>query len=135
MPVALCGRQARILERGRGAQDALAARHALHAQRLLHQFAHAHARIERLVRVLEHHLHLAPQRAGADAVEGLALEAQLAGARLLEPEQRPRERRLAAARFADDTEYLVLAPFEVDAVECTDDASASAERDLEAAHL
>ena len=63
VPEALRGRQAGVLERGRGAQDALAARHALHAQRLLHELAHAHARVERLVRILEHHLHLAPQRA------------------------------------------------------------------------
>ena len=91
--------------------------HPLHAQRLLHELAHAHARVERLVWILEHHLHLAPQRAHTAAIEGRALEAQLAAARLLEPEQRARQRRLAAAGIADDAEHLVLAPLEVDAVE------------------
>ena len=49
MPEALGGREARILERGRGAQHTLVARPALHAQGLLHELAHAHARVERFV--------------------------------------------------------------------------------------
>ena len=62
VPEALRGREPGVLERTRGAQHAVAARHALHAQRLLHELAHAHARVERLVRILEDHLHLPAQR-------------------------------------------------------------------------
>ena len=135
VPEALRGRESGVLERARGAQDALGARHALHAQRLLHELAHLHARVERLVRILEHHLQLLAQRAQATAIEGGALEAQLTAARLLETEQRARERRLAAARLADDAEHLVPAPLEVDAVERAHDAAAPAELDLESARL
>jgi hypothetical protein len=131
LPEALCGPQAGVLQRGRGAQHALGPGHPLHAQRLLHQVAHAHARIERLIGILEHHLHPAPHRAHAAAVERRALEAQLAAGRLLEPEQRACERRLAAAGLADDAEHLVLAPLEVDAVQGLHGASPPAERDFE----
>ena len=78
---------------------------------------------------------LLPQRAHAGAIERRALEAQLAGARLLEPEQRARQRRLAAAGLADDAEHLVLAPLEVDAVERPHDAPAPPELHLEPARL
>ena len=80
--------------------------------------AHAPARVQRLVRVLEDHLDRAAQRAQArPAADLAAVGRDAARRRRHEPEHRARERRLAAARLPDDAEDLAAPPLERDAVE------------------
>ncbi len=82
------------------------------AQRLAQDLAHAHAGIERAHRVLEDDLGLPSQEAQLAllaAADLLTLEAHLAGLRLVEREQQPRERRLARSRLADDAEAVAAA--------------------------
>jgi hypothetical protein len=77
----------------------------LHA--LGHEVAHAHARVERGHRVLEHDLDPASQRAQRGTRQRqqvLALEEDAAGLRLDQPQQRAPDGRLAAARLADQRE-------------------------------
>ena len=62
------GRQADVGRARASTRVALGGAHALHEQRLGHDRAHAHARVERLVRVLEDHLHAPAQRAQHVAV-------------------------------------------------------------------
>src|SRR6185437_2871912 len=76
-------------------------------ERLAHDLADRHARVERRVRVLEHHLDLAaqslelvPMRSGKVA----AVERHRTARRRLEPHQRAPQRRFSAARFSDETE-------------------------------
>ena len=86
------------------------------------------ARVQRRVRVLEDHLHLAPQRhelLARACVTSVAAEAQRAAGRLEQPHDRARQRRLAAARLADEAERLALVQGErdvVDGMHVTDDA-------------
>jgi len=75
-------------------------------QSFLDRGADRHARIERRVRILEDHLHAPAHRAQLAAFERAdvdAVEADLAGRRLGEAQDRAPERRLAASGFADDT--------------------------------
>ena len=84
------------------------------------QVADLHARIERPHRVLEHDLHvpaLLLQGAGAELEEVDAVERDLALGRLEQPQQRPPERRLPAARLAHEAHRLAAADVEVDAVD------------------
>ncbi len=82
--------------------------------------AHPLARVERLVRVLEDHLR---PGGAARAVVALARRPRAPSrttsppTAALQAEHRPGQRRLAAARLADDAEDLALAPLERDAVE------------------
>jgi hypothetical protein len=78
-------------------------------QRLADDPAHGHPRIQAGIRVLEDHLHppaglaqrLATQPGDVDAVEH-----DLAGRRLVQPQDRPAGGRLAAARFAHQAQGL-----------------------------
>ena len=99
-------------------------------QRLAQHGAHRHARIERGVGVLEDHLHALAARAHlavAERQQVLALEAHLAGRRLDQAQHQAADRRLAAARFADDGQRLAGAKMEVDAVDGADMARHQAE--------
>ena len=90
------------------------------------------ARVERLVGVLEDHLHPAAQLAAAALALDLgAVEAHRPADRGLEPEQRPRQGRFATTRLADDAEDLAAPPLERDPVERPGDAPAGAELDLQ----
>ena len=107
--------QAGARERGRD-ELLLVALDLLDAQPLGDRLVDRLARVERAGRVLEDHLHLRAGTVGARAVvvaDRLAAEADLARARALEPEDRARERRLAAARLADEREHLARADGEV----------------------
>ena len=77
------------------------------------------ARVQRAGRVLEHDLHLAPVLAQRlrGARERRALEPDLAARGQLEAEERPGERRLAAAGLADERDDLARHDLEVDAVD------------------
>ena len=88
--------------------------------------------IQRRVRVLEDHLHLAPQRAhGArpQVRDVAAVEYDLPGRRLDESHQHPRGRGLAAARLAHDAQCLAADHVERDIVHAADQPDAAAEDD------
>jgi hypothetical protein len=91
---------------------------AVHQQRLAHDLAHRHARVQRRVRVLEHHLHLAPQREQLVALgfgQIAALEQHAAFGGLFQPHQRAAQRALAAARFTHEAQRLPRHHLEADA--------------------
>ena len=97
------------------------ARDAVDRERLADDRADRLARVERRVRVLEDHLHLAPQRAQLRARRGamsLAVEARsrrdVGSSRR---SQQARGRRLAAARLADEPERLARGDVERHAVD------------------
>ncbi len=78
------------------------------------------ARVQRRVRVLEDHLHLAAQRherAARGVRDVRAAEAHGAARRLEQAHDRPRQRRLAAARLADEPQRLALDEREGDVVD------------------
>ena len=92
-------------------------------QRLGDDAAGRHARIERRVRVLEHHLHalaVRAHRAGVEMRDVLAVEADRAGGRLDQAQQQRADRRLAAAGLADEAERLARRDREADAVDRLD---------------
>ena len=99
---------------------ALAAGELVDDQRLADDAADAHARVQRGVRVLEDHLHLAAEEAqlvALDAAEVAAVEEHLAGGGPVELEDGAAGRRLAAAAFADQAQRLAAADEEGDAVD------------------
>src|SRR5262249_26296922 len=90
-------------ELGHALRSAPATPAVVDAQRLGHDLPDRHSRVERRVRILEHRLDLAAQVPERRALLGrqlLALEADRAGRRRLELQDRAAERRLAAARLA-----------------------------------
>ena len=109
------------LEQLRDAALALGRRaDAVDVERLGDDEADALARVERRVRVLEDHHHLAPERAHVLARELRdvpALEDDLAVRRLEQLHDAARHRRLAAAGLADDAERLALPEGEADPVD------------------
>src|SRR6185503_13291791 len=90
----------------------LGLRHVAHAQREAHVLLGAEPRQERRARVLEEHDAIL-----ARAAHRRALEVHAAAARLLEAGEDIEQRRLAAARGAEQAEELALRDFEIDAVE------------------
>ena len=109
---------------GGGAADAM------HLEPLLDDLRHRQPRRQARERILEHDLHLAPQRphgALADAVEPAAVEADRAVA-ADEAQQREAERGLARAAFADDAEGLAPGEAEVDAIHRLDVAGDAAQQ-------
>jgi hypothetical protein len=99
--------------------------HAVDEQRLADEIEQRHARIERRERILEDHLHLAPQRshlrraqrAHLDHRAGRDAQEDFAARRLDRTEDAARRRRLAAAALADEAERLALVDVEVDPVD------------------
>jgi hypothetical protein len=122
-----------------------AAGDAVHAEGLADDVGHGHARVERAVGVLEDDLHVAPHAAQGLALEledGLAVEADLAGGGLEQPEDRAPGGGLAAAGLAHQAEGLAAVDGEGDVVHgahVADDAREEAALDgevlLEAVHL
>jgi hypothetical protein len=93
-----------------------------------HNVADRHPRIERTNRILEDDLHIAPrpfQRPPAKLHEVSAVNHDLAGGRLHEPDQRPAERRLPAARLSNESNRLPWQHIEVDSIHRADLASDS----------
>ncbi len=89
-------------------------------ERLADRRADRFARVQRRVRVLEDHLHLAPDRLQPRALQlrdVLTVEADLARRRVEQAHDQPRRRALAAARLADDPERLAAHHVEVDPVD------------------
>ena len=127
--VAQLGAEAHIVEHPLDARVELpASRQAVQPQRLADDVAAAHPRVERRVRVLEHHVQLAPQRAHGAAREVRdvdALQPDLARRRLDQPHHAVRDRRLAAPRLADEPEQLALLQLERDAVDRMDERAAA----------
>ena len=106
---------------------------AVNDQRLGDDGADLQARVERGERILEDHLHLAAHGAQRPLVEGAevrAVELDLAGGRLDQPQQRARQRRLATARFADDAERLAALHLEAHAIDGAHGALAAARREM-----
>ena len=107
-------------EGGRDAVGMLGAVDAGIDQRLGHRAIDGEARIERVERVLEDELRLAPEIAQPLAVEAgqrHAVEDDRARRRLGELQQQAAERGLAAARFAHDGDGVAGAQVEAHAVE------------------
>src|SRR4051812_11325242 len=93
---------------------------AVHAQRLRDDLADRHTRIQRRVRVLEHDLKLAPDLAHLPPLEVrdvAAVEQDPAGRRLDQLDDCAAERRLPAARLADEAERLPRPDAQVNAVD------------------
>ncbi len=118
----------------------------VHAQRLADHPPDRVARVQRRVRVLEDHLHPPAQRphlALAQVRDVGAVEADRAAGRLVQAQQRPADRRLAAARLADEPERLAALDRQRDAVDRVhvadvpvhDDPAPDREPDPEVVHL
>ena len=93
---------------------------AVHEQRLAHDLADRHARIERGVGVLEDRLHVAAEaeQFGLRGVRHVrAFEEHAARGRLFQPHDGAAERRLPAAGFAHKAERLAFLHVEADAVD------------------
>ena len=97
----------------------LARREPVNAERLADDLPGGHARVERAVGVLEHHLHFFAEFAHPLAAHGgefFAPEADGAGRGLVEPQDAASQRGLAATGLADEAERLSLADAEGNAV-------------------
>src|SRR5262245_60576798 len=110
--VVMLGRQADGLEDLLDAPLLLrAAAEVVDTHRVGNDRPHALARIERRVRILKDHLHLASERAEAphaEMLDGRSLEDDLAVRRLEQTNERPTQRRLPTTRLADEAEGLPL---------------------------
>ena len=88
-------------------------------ERLLDDLPRPHPGIQRRIRILKNDLHVAPRRAQPAAREAehvLAPKNHRPRCRFDQPEQAAAGRRLAAARFSDETEGLALLDIEADVV-------------------
>src|SRR6202007_634687 len=93
---------------------------AVHAERLADDVARGHARIERGEWVLEHDLHRTPNRAQlglAEMGDVLPIDLDAAARRLDQAQHAARDRRLAAAGFADEAERLADAKRKAHAID------------------
>ena len=98
--------------------------------RLPHHPADACARVERRKRILEDHLHAPanrPQLALGQVRDVLSVEDDPPFGRLVEADERASDRRLAAARLADETERLAALDRERDPVHGLDVADVAVE--------
>src|SRR5262245_17934548 len=98
------------------------------AERLADDLAARHARVERGVRILEDDVHLAPvrsERAAREARDVVAAEPDRAVRGLEQPVDAVADRRLAAARLADEAEHLARGERERDAVDRVHDLAAA----------
>ena len=110
---------------------ALGTRLATDPQRLGDGRARGHQRVEGGGRVLVDDLHAPPVAAPAGAVERadvVAPEPNGTGGGPLDAEEQPRQRRLAAARRADEPERGALVELDVDAADGVHDAAGAPER-------
>jgi hypothetical protein len=131
--VGVLGRQPDLLHERRGALGDLLAVDAVQQQRGADDLRDPLAWVQRGERVLEDHLHVASQRpqvAAAGVRDVLAAERDAALGRLDQPHERARQRRLAAARLADEPERLALDELERDVVYRVDVAGRAVEQAL-----
>src|SRR5204863_4091784 len=80
-------------------------------ERLFDNLPHAHARIQRRVRILKDDLHVAPgmtKRVAREAEHVLSAKEHLASGRLDQPEDAAACRRFSAARLSNEPERLRL---------------------------
>ena len=101
----------------------LVARHAADLQRRGEDLADALAGVQRGLRVLEDHLHLAADRLHLPATglgDVLAMEADRARGRRQQPHEHADQRRFAAPGLADDPERLTRVEMEGDVVDGVD---------------
>jgi hypothetical protein len=125
-----------VVERASDVPLVLRLRHALDQERLGDDRAHALARVERLVGILEDHLHPAAELPhAAPPLDGVAAEGDRPRGRFDQPEQRPRHRRLPAPRLADDAEDLAGPPLERHPIDGAGRAPALAEVNAQIAHF
>jgi hypothetical protein len=102
-----------------------------HLQRECDIAAHAHMRIERIG--LEHHRKAALGRANIGGV--LAVDQDLTGRDVLEPCDQAEQRRLAAARGADEHREFAVLDFQIDVIDDVDGAERLAHGfEFDAAH-
>jgi hypothetical protein len=88
-------------------------------ERLRERVADALARVERRVRILEHHLRKRTLASRGELLRGLApVDRDAAGIRLRETDDEPSERRLAAAALADQREDLAARDVDRHVVDC-----------------
>ena len=107
-------------------------REPMHAHRLGDHPTHRVPRIQGRERILEDHLHPPPQRpqvALAERREILPVEGDPPGRRLVQADDRPADRGLAAARFTDEPERLAALDRERDIVDRLDVADVPVEHD------
>ena len=110
----------------------LALREPVHAQRLAHHPPDRVTWVERRVRILEDHLHPAPQRAElalAQVGDVDAVEDDLARGRVVEAQQRAPDRGLAAPGLSDEPEGLAALDVDRDAVDRLHVADVAVEHD------
>ena len=91
---------------------------------------HRHARVQAGLRVLEDHLHArsdAPQLLAAQGRDVPTVEQDAAACDVVEAQDRPAGRGLAAAGFADQSQGLAPADVEADAVDRLDDSDLAAD--------
>ena len=104
----------------------------VHLERLADDRPHALAGIQRGVRVLEHHHHVAAhleQRIALDGGDVLTVEQDAPAGRGEQPHDAAGHRRLATARFADDAQGLALVDVQRHAVDRADTADLLLEDD------
>src|SRR5581483_1416364 len=126
--IAFAGTQAHHIEEADYFVADLTARHdAVDAQRLRQRLQHRLARIERVERVLEDHLDLAPIRphlAPSRAIEQVGVaEPDRPGGGPVETEDGPCQRGLAATAFTHDGNDLTRIDVQVDTVDCVHEAA------------
>src|SRR5207247_5832696 len=131
IPVPQLAAQADLVEERHDLRVELAAaRQAVKAKWLADDLAARHARVQRRVRVLEDHVHLAPQWPHLPAREVGHLDTadpDPTRRRLAEADDAVRDRRLAGAGLADEAEHLARANRERDPVDGMDDPAAAEE--------
>ena len=116
-------------------RDVAASGQPVHAQRLADDPPDAVARVERCERILEDHLHPAPQRAQRalrEVRDVLAVKEDPAAGRLIEAQDGSADGRLAAARLTDEPERLAALDRQADAVDGANVADVAVEDDAAA---
>src|ERR1700722_15059494 len=94
-------------------------------QGLLDRAANSEARIDGAERILEHHLHIAPQRRPAMSRQVATVDQDLAAAEGFQPDQQIGQRALAAAASANDAEAAARPYCEADVLDGGHDGSAA----------
>src|SRR5829696_6494936 len=107
--------------------------HLVENERFAEGLRDGHPRVERRVRILKHYLELlaaAAHRGFVARVNALPLHNDLAGRRLLQKQDAPPGRRLAAAALADKRKRFPLCHGETDTVDCAHGDSRATQQDV-----
>ena len=126
------GRQADLVQQGQHLTTACGAiTQRMDIEWLADNLADGVPGVQRLDRILKHHLQMAPvglERTGSERGEIRAFENNLASGRLVEPHDAFPERRLAATRLADEPQRLAGLQRERDTVDCLERATRAQEQ-------